>query len=103
MKHEIGVVTLKYDEKGAVVSSNFEPTITLEASDSLIEGLSQVKSSEDSSKIINHARNVFSSWFDLMTQIELNDEYTITTETLLCEKYESGLVSTCKVKFYYEH
>lgn len=105
MKKEIGIVTIEYNKQGGVINSNFESTLNLRMStDKLEKSLKSTKDLKDLTKIVNVAQIVFSNWFNLMTKIELGDDFVITHDLKHCEKYDdTDLVKKCVIAFGYDN
>lgn len=99
---EIGIVIIEYDQNGKVTST-FKPTIEIKDCQNVEQQIQEkLMPSNDPNVVSGLAETIFSKWFNLMTNIELNDNYNISHSVKNCEKYENGLVKICEIAFYYE-
>lgn len=100
-QQEIGVTTLEYDDAGNLITSYFEPTMKVVVDETLLKAIKEVKNSEDSESIKQHAEVALASWFSKMNEIELadRDEWTISSEVKHCEKWPNNKVKKCVIQF----
>lgn len=102
---DIGNVIIKYDETGKVVLTQFKPaTKTTTVGDKLLEQLKTITGSSDQETIRNNAQLAFASWFNSIVDMELADRDVneIKTSVVHCEKYDSGMIKVCEIKFTFE-
>lgn len=97
----IGIVTMEYDEQGAVTSATFVPTMKVVLDDNLIRQLQSLTAS-DALALQNNADLVMSAWFAKTNEIELADreEWTIKSRVVECITYpENGKVKKCAIEY----
>lgn len=94
----VGIVTLQYTEAGILDSYDFKSDIQLPKEfeiDKLLVG-------DKIEKIKATADLVMATWFNRVAEIELADrtEYTLVGETVMCDKYASGAVKACQIRYF---
>ncbi len=104
MRHEIGIVTVEYDQQGSVKRANFKPTIEVLPSSVLIRQLLALPSGEERDTVKANADLVFAGWFSQINEIELSDrnENPISSEVITCEKWPLGKVKTCVLRYLWD-
>ena len=107
----IGVVTINYTKTGEVKSSNFTPTLKVEATDEIIEELKKMSKADDADIVVNQAGLVMASFFSKMNEFELADrnKYEIVGKTIECVKYSKSevkekiqLIKKCVIEFIFK-
>lgn len=73
MKTPIGVVTIEYDQAGKVITSLFEPTMTVTLDEDLNNELRAIECCADPKTLEHNASLVLSSFFNRVNKIELRD------------------------------
>lgn len=93
---KIGVATIEYNGKGAVVRANFQPIKKFEVD------LSQLKGNEDEKTVRDNAELIMASWFSKVNEIELadRDKFKIESKVLDCRKWPDGTIKKCWIEFY---
>ena len=97
---EIGVATILYSEDGKPLSSYFKPTVMFSADTKMLDQLSNVEG-PDAESVKTNSELVMGAWFSNLNDIELADreEFSVVGEVLQCDKYQSGKIKRCSVKF----
>ena len=100
---EIGIVKIEYTKSGDLTSASFHPTLEISADEKLLTSLSSIPN-EDQESIAKQANIVFSTWFNEINHIELADrsEFQIINKVVECEKYSTGEMKKCVIKFSFE-
>jgi len=102
---EIGIVTMNYNEDGTVIKelSHFTPTLKTTIDTDIEEQLLTIKGENDSETLKHNANAVLAGFFTQITNIELADrsEYVVDSEVVTCEKYPTGGIKTCVLKYYF--
>lgn len=98
---EIGVVTIDYNEEGVAIHSLFEPTLKIKGGMSLLEQMEALTATQDPEIIKSNADLVFGNWFNKLSEIELADRDTheVVSELVECDKYPSGNIKKCVLKY----
>lgn len=101
---EIGRVVLKYNEEGKVVETHFEPTMRIQADQTLLNQLETIKADKDDKIVKANADLVFANWFNKMNEIELADreKYEVASEITECKKDTKGLVRVCSIRYIFK-
>jgi hypothetical protein len=80
MKTQIGKVTIEYDEAGNLITSLFEPEMSVTLDPQLETELKTIECCNDTETLEHNASLVLASYFNRMNQIELRD---VATTSLL--------------------
>lgn len=102
---EIGVAILHYNEDGSFKTAEFKPTIIVKIDSKMMDELFNIETQKGEDIVKEQANNVFATWFQRMNDIELADreKYKIVTELVApCERYDSGIISKCSIKFIFK-
>lgn len=105
-KTEIGIVTLRYNDKGELLESHFEPLLKVDFGGDFAKALqTKLNGKTKEEEIQSVATLTLATWFSTLSKIELADRFTeggIVSEVLHCEKYDDTNVKECKIKFFFK-
>lgn len=97
----IGLVEVHFTEDGKITNSEFAPMLKIKADEILIEKFSKIRVTPDELDVRLVGELMLGKFFSKITEIELSDreKYTITSETLACDKYADGKVKRCVIGY----
>lgn len=101
MINQIGTVTIEYNRSGVVTSHKFNPLIKVDNSQELRRELKNVNG-ENADVLKHNADVIVAAWFSKVNQVELEDreQYSVESEVIACEKYNTGGIKKCVLKYF---
>lgn len=97
----VGVVTIKYNENGDTVYANFQPEAQEYTNPDFMHSLLGIPASSESEMIKTNAQHLLVKYFTKINDMDMADhfEYGFVGDVIQCDRYDSGQVKECKIKF----
>lgn len=100
---QIGTANISYNEQGEIVSAIFTPSLELDVNEDedLLKQLKSIPCTSNEEIIRENAALVLGGWWNQLNQIELadRDKWKMDSEIVACNKWPSGRVQMCSIKF----
>jgi hypothetical protein len=104
MKSAIGTVTLEYTQQGELITSLFEPTMTVSLDSTLESELRKIECCASPEDLEHNASLVLASYFNRMNKIELRDVATTSLSGHIdhLEKHENGNIKKAVISYSFD-
>ncbi len=100
----IGTVTIEYNEQGKVITSLFEPTMTVNLDPELESELKTIECCPDVETLEHNASLVLASFFNRMNNIELRNIETTSLKPHCdsLDKYPNGQIKKAVISYSFD-
>lgn len=97
----VGITSLYYNEDGTLSSGFFTPFGFDLNGDQILERMKFIDAGQSGDELANHAKVVLAGFFSRANEIELADreKYEILPTVIECQKWPSGTVKKCVIRF----